>query len=302
MNDGRPHISVCICTYKRPDLLKRLLADLNSQETGERFSFSIVVVDNDKFKSAEAAVQDFASRFSIPITYRVENRQNIAFARNRAIEKAKGDFVAFIDDDEFPTKRWLLTLFETLNKHGVDGVLGPVKPHFAEKPPSWVVKGGFYDRPSYPTGFVINGRKGRTGNVLLRKHVFDAAGALPFRPQFRTGEDQDFFRRMIEKGYVFIWCHEALAYETVPPVRWKRTFMLRRALLRGANSIEHPTFGANDIARSLLAVPTYVLSLPFALVLGQARFMAYLVSLFDHLGRLLAVLGINTIREPYVTE
>src|SRR4051812_10046 len=108
MSEGRPHISLCICTYKRPELLNRLLADLNSQDTGERFSFSIVVVDNDKFKSAEAVVQDFASRSSIPITYCVENRQNIALARNRAIEKAKGDFVAFIDDDEFPTGRWLL--------------------------------------------------------------------------------------------------------------------------------------------------------------------------------------------------
>ena len=302
MSEGRPHISVCICTYKRPDLLRRLLADLNSQETSERFSFSIVVVDNDKLKSAEVIVEDFASRSALPITYCVENRQNIALARNRAIEKTRGDFVAFIDDDEFPTKRWLLTLWETLNEHGVDGVLGPVKPHFAEQPPSWVVKGRFYDRPSYPTGFVIDGRKGRTGNVLLRKRVLDAAGAQPFRPQFRTGEDQDFFRRMIEKGYVFIWCHEALAYETVPPLRWKRTFMLRRALLRGANSIEHPTLGAKDIAKSLLAVPAYVLSLPFALVLGQAKFMAYLVSLFDHVGRLLALLGINAIREQYVTE
>jgi hypothetical protein len=51
-----------------------------------------------------------------------------------------------------------------------------------------------------------------------------------------------------------------------------------------------------------LAVPAYVLSLPFAFVLGQAKFMAYLVSLFDHLGRLLALLGINAIREQYVTE
>jgi glycosyltransferase involved in cell wall biosynthesis len=302
MSEKRPHISVCICTYKRPDLLKRLLADLARQETAGRFTFSILVVDNDNLRSAESVVQDCVSGSLVPITYCVENRQNIALARNRAVEQASGDFIAFIDDDEFPTKRWLLTLFNTLDEHDVDGVLGPVKPHFDKQPPGWVVKGGFYDRPSYPTGLVIDGRKGRTGNVLLSKHVFAAAGTEPFRPEFRTGEDQDFFRRMIEKGYVFIWCHEALAYETVLPVRWKRTFMLRRALLRGANSVEHPTFGASDIAKSLLAVPAYSVTLPFALVLGQARFMAYLVSLFDHLGRLLAVLGINPIKEQYVTE
>src|SRR5205085_902502 len=103
----------------------------------------------------------------------------------------------------------------------------------------WVVKGNFYDRASYPTGFVIDWKKGRTGNVLLKRHLFDA-DTPPFRPEFVTGEDQDFFGRMIDKGYVFIWCHEALAYETVPPIRWKRTFMLRRALLQGATSLVHP--------------------------------------------------------------
>ncbi len=38
--------------------------------------------------------------------------------------------MAFIDDDERPPDRWLLTLFKAYEKYGVDGVLGPVKPHF----------------------------------------------------------------------------------------------------------------------------------------------------------------------------
>ena len=70
-----------------------------------------------------------------------------------------------------------------------------------------------------------------------------AGDAQPFRPEFLTGEDQDFFRRMIDRGHVFVWCDEAVAYEVVPPVRWRRTFMLRRALLRGRISLLHPTFG-----------------------------------------------------------
>ena len=173
--------------------------------------------------------------------------------------------------------------------------------HFDEEPPKWVVKGKFYERPTYTTGFVIDWRKGRTNNVLLKKRIF-AAGAQPFRPEFRTGEDQDFFRRMIEKGHVFIWCNEAVAYEAVPPIRWKRMFMLRRALLQGTDSVVHPTFGALDIAKSVIAIPAYTGALPFALVLGHHRFMILLVKLFDHIGRLLALLGINPIREPYVTD
>jgi len=182
----------------------------------------------------------------------------------------------------------------------VDGVLGPVKRHFDEEPPKWVVKGKFYERPTYPTGFVIDWSKGRTNNVLLKRRIV-AASAQPFRPQFLTGEDQDFFRRMIEKGHVFVWCNEAVVYEVVPPIRWKRTFMLRRALLGGAVSVIGPTFGALAIAKSVIAVPAYTAALPFALVLGHHRFMILSVKLFDHLGKLLALIGIKPIR-AYVTD
>lgn len=295
------HINVCICTYKRPPLLKRLLEELGGQDTSGLFTYSIVVVDNDYLQSAKPVVVDFAITSSIPIKYCVEPRQNIALARNKAVENASGDFVAFIDDDEFPTKRWLLTLFKTCNEYKVDGALGPVERHFDEKPPKWIIKGNFYERPTYPTGMIIDWRKGRTNNTLLKRRII-LTGSQPFRPEFRTGEDQDFFRRMIQEGHVFIWCNEAVVYEVVPPVRWKRSFMLRRALLQGTVSVLHPSFGALDIAKSIIAIPAYMAALPFALVLGHHRFMILLVKICDHLGKLFALLGINLIREPYVTE
>src|SRR5204863_2947919 len=142
------------------------------------------------------------------------------------------------------------------------------EPHCDVAPPRWVVQSKFYDRPSYPAGFIIDWRKGRTGNVLLKKRLFETE-AQPFRAEFRTGEDQDFFRRMIERGHAFAWCHEAMAYEVVPPIRWKRTFLLRRALLRGAVSRLHPTSGAVAVLKSTVAAPLYLVALPVALVMGQ---------------------------------
>jgi succinoglycan biosynthesis protein ExoM len=296
-----PHISVCICTFKRPDFLRHLLRELAVQETDGRYTFSAVIVDNDRERSAEAVVSEFASNSRMACIYRVEAEQNIARARNLAVEHADGDYVVFIDDDEFPIQRWLLTLFDACEKYQVDGVLGPVKPYFDSTAPKWVVAGKFYDRPSYPTGMVIDWKKGRTGNTLLKKYVFENE-TQPFNPEFLTGEDQDFFQRMIEKGYKFIWCHEAVAYETVPPIRWNRGFMLRRALLRGKTQISYPTFGALDVLKSVVAVPLYTVVLPFAFLLGQHRFMNVLVRLFDHLGKILALVGITPVSEQYVTE
>ena len=301
MKSETKHISVCVCTYKRPEFLKRLLNALGEQKTGGLFTYSIVVADNDQLQSGEAVVEEFRKSHSVAIRYCVEPRQNIALARNRAIENAEGDFVAFIDDDEFPARNWLLNLFRACEQYQVDGVLGPVRRHFDETPPKWIVKGEFYERPIHPTGLPVLWSLGRTGNVLLRKTVF-TPGEPPFRPEFRHGEDQDFFRRAIASGRRFIWCSDAIAYEVVPPVRWKRTFMLKKALLRGATAALHPTLGVADILKSVIAVPAYALALPFALILGQHRFMTLLVKLCDHLGKLLALLGINPIREQYVTE
>jgi len=301
MTSEPQHITVCVCTYKRPRLLKRLLDEVGRQESDGRFTYSIVVADNDHLQSGKEVVSNFAAASKVRVQYCVEARQNIALARNKAVENATGDFVAFIDDDEFPATRWLLTLFEACHAYEVDGVIGPVKRYFDEQPPKWVIKGDFYERPTYPTGLIIDWTKGRTNNVLVKRSVV-GSDTQAFRPEFRTGEDQDFFRRMIDKGHKFIWCGEAVVYEVVPPIRWKRTFMLRRALLRGTVSVLQPTFGAVDIAKALVAIPAYTVALPVALVLGHHRFMALLVRLCDHLGTLLSVLGINPIREPYVTD
>src|ERR1019366_879164 len=301
MANQTKHISVCVCTYKRPKFLKRLLGELAYQETDGLFTYSIVVADNDCSRSAEALVSDFAAGSNISVRYCVEPQQNISLARNKAIKNATGDFIAFIDDDEFPTKRWLLTLFKACHKQDVEGVLGPVRCHFDEKPPKWVVKGKFYERPTYPTGFVIDWTKGRTGNVLLKRRIFEACDR-PFSPEFHRAGDQDFFRRMIAKGHVFIWCNEAVAYEVVPPIRWTRSFMLKRALLRGTISLQHPTSRLRSIATSVVAVPVYTVALPFALLLGQHRFMDLLVRLFDHLGKLLAFVGIKPVKNQFITD
>ncbi|MBN1364107.1 MAG: glycosyltransferase, partial [Syntrophaceae bacterium] len=224
------HISVCICTYRRPDLLKRVLEKLGDQETAKLFTYSIIVVDNDDRKSARDIVKDVRNKSSIPVDYYNEPRNSIPLARNMAVKNAKGNYVAFIDDDEFPLNNWLLNLYQTCNRYDTDGVLGPVKPHFEKAPPSWIIKGKFFERPSYKTGFLLHWRDTRTGNVLMKKSIFNDSKNM-FNPEFRHGEDKEFFKRMIEKGYSFIWCKEAPVYETQTSNRFTRTYLLKRALV-----------------------------------------------------------------------
>ena len=60
-------------------------------------------------------------------------------------------------------------------------------------------------------------------------------------------------------------------------LRWKRMYLLRKALLRGACAALRPTVGVRDVTNSVIAVPIYGLALPFAALLGQHRFMDLLV-------------------------
>ncbi len=292
-----PHISVCICTYQRPKLLYRLLGALTEQVTEGHFTYSIVVADNDAERSAEPVVAGLVPAYPLELAYAVEPRQNIALARNCAFALAKGRFIAFIDDDEYPIRNWLLNLWSAAETYKADGVLGPVKPDFETPPARWIRAGRLFERPEHITGFVMPWRETRSGNVLFKREIVNGAGP-PFREQFGTGsEDVDFFRRMVLRGRVFIWCNEAVVYETIPRHRMTRRFQLRLALLRGGNSLRHENPNRlMDIMKSYAALVVYGLSLPVLFVLGNHLFMEYLIKTSDHAGKILQLLGLNPIK------
>lgn len=299
MNDAmKVHVSVCICTFKRPALLKRTLEKLTEQQVRENVSFSIVVADNDQNHSAEVTVSAFREASRLEVVYCVEPRQNIALARNKALEHARGDFAAFIDDDELPAVDWMQRHLEMFADPTISGSLGPVRPFFDDPPPHWLVQGRFCERAEYATGLVLNWRQTRTGNVMFRRAILNGLEE-PFRQVFGNGgEDQDFFKRMIENTHRFVWCNEAVVHEIVPPERWKRRYMFKRAFLRGQN--ERQLLSVRSVAISLIAFPIYSLMLPILLLTGQALFVRYAIRLLDHLGKLVAVFGFRPLGNKYL--
>jgi glycosyltransferase involved in cell wall biosynthesis len=276
-------------------MLQRLLRRLQAQRTSGRFDYSILVVDNDSSLSAADAVSKIAIESLVPIKYCGAPHKNIALARNVAVTSADGELIAFIDDDETPIDEWLLNLFLVYRSTGADGVLGPVRPVYEEVPPQWVLRAKLFDRPSYPTGTVLDWNMTRTGNVLLRRSIFDDPANL-FDPSFKHSEDKEFFKRMTEQKLTFVWCAEAVVYETEPADRFRRTYFVRRALIRGNASMRQMHFSAAAIMKSLIAVVVYASLLPFLHIGGHHLFMRYLIKLCDHVGGLVAVLGIDLAR------
>jgi succinoglycan biosynthesis protein ExoM len=175
-----------------------------------------------------------------------------------------------------------------------------VLPYFEISPPSWVLKGKIFERPAPATGQVLDWQNTRTGNALLKKELF-IKGSVWFDPSYGSGgEDRDFFRRMIAKGHSFIWYNEAPVFEKVPPHRWYKKILVKRALLRGKMALNSANSKSLSVIYSIVAIGIYVCFLPISLILGHHIFMNYLIKTCDHIGKVAAFLGINLIDEKYV--
>ncbi len=231
-------VAICIATCRRPDGLQRLLEGLGKLEFAGPVSLSLrlVVVDNDPERSAEAICQQFGRRLPWPLTYHVEPRPGIAPARNAALATVGRDvdFVAMLDDDEVPCRGWLAELLAVQSAYAADVVGGPVIPHFPRPVPAWVIAGGFFAKPRYPTGRRL--RHAFTNNVLVRADLIWETG-MRFEPQYALMgcEDRDFFQRIGMAGYRIVWADRAVVREWIPPERANSRWIIQR-MFRVGNS------------------------------------------------------------------
>lgn len=299
----RDHVSICVCTFHRNQMLERLLRSLKSQETAGLFDFSVVVVDNDASGPARETVTRLRAELGLLLEYDTEPEQTIPAARNRALEIARGNYIGIIDDDEFAPQRWLITLYRTIQRYKVDGGLGPVYPFFSQKPPRWLLRGRFCERPVIRTGVLLDWTQTRTGNVLLKKDVFDKH-KIRFDLKWKTsGSDRAFFKEAMSAGCRFIAVEEAPVYETVPPERWRKSYYLKRSLVQGFNTQRNSAAEIHGLSQVYVplklaaASGAYMIALPFAACMGSHIFVRCLERGGHHLSRLLGMLGIELIKK-----
>ena len=299
MNSSKIHITVCICTYKRPQFLINLLDHLQNQVTNDLFTYSILIIDNDPKLSAKDLVDQYIKKSEIFIKYLNEKINGISHARNKAINNAEGNLLAFIDDDEYPTNMWLLYLYNTLIKFKADAVLGAVNAQFNQTPPKWVIKSKLFERPCLKSGTILSWNNTRSGNVLLKRDMFENKKNR-FDPLFSQtgGEDKELFYRLIEQNFIFVWCQEAIVYEIIPQERWDVPFLLKRALMRGRGSRNYPTFKNRNIIKSLFAFLLYPIIILYSILFFQKHLLIkFLIKYCDHTGRLFAIFGFKILEK-----
>ncbi len=263
-------------------------------------SLEIIVVDNDAdAQQGAAVVGEMAQAFRFPLRCVVEPRRGHTYAYNRAFGLAcraasTPDYVAVLDDDEYPDPRWLSAMIQVALDYSVDIVGGPVSPVF-EQPDHWLAKSGLFAPVRFATGRVpmIFG----AGNMLIRRAVLEEYLDEPFLHDFAFtgGSDYDFFWRCRIDGRSFAWADEAEVFETTPPARTTVGYLLRRKFRNGteATRLERKFLNSmNGAVRrwytglGLLGIG--LLSLPVAALSGRKAIMDSLIRAARGAGRIAA--------------
>ncbi len=225
-----PLVTVGVCTYKRPEGIAKCLRSLIDQQTS--FPFDIVVTENDASQGSKAVIEqiaDEAKEKGIEIRYYCEPEPNISIARNRCAAQCRGEFLAFIDDDEWAEPDWLEKLVEVQREYNADVVHGLTLPEYSDGYPE-SMKGLIDFRKYWREGMVVESTA--TGCTLFRLSTLKTR-EFPFDLSFGKtgGEDTECTFYLFQKqGTKIIQSLKPVTYEFYPVERsnisyyWKRSY------------------------------------------------------------------------------
>lgn len=231
-------ISVNVCTYNRAEMLRGALESLICQKTDGNFSYEIVVIDNASTDDTKAVVEQVSKNSPVPIRYIFEENKPVAQARNRGVKESQGAWIAFFDDDQLAESDWLYELYDMASETGANCTGGPCLLRLKEQELNRLIP---TLRAIY--GYGNKGNKKRrcnrntvpgTGNALVKRTVFDIVGNFDITMEY-SGEDTDFFQRVLRAGFEIWFTPKAKIYHIVPSYRLKDDYFLWTLSRLGCN-------------------------------------------------------------------
>jgi glucosyl-dolichyl phosphate glucuronosyltransferase len=131
--------SVIVCTHNGGALVEGTLESLVSQDFPAE-AFEILVVDNASTDATPEVIRGIAGRHPGRIRIVREDVLGLSSARNRGVREARGEVLAFTDDDARASPVWLRALVDTCERPGIGCAGGPVLAVPGEPLPEWVTR------------------------------------------------------------------------------------------------------------------------------------------------------------------
>lgn len=207
----RPSVSVVVPTWRRPALLERCLEALVRQ-TLSPSKYEIVVCDDGPDEATRTLVERIADAHRarglcvryLPVTA----TQGPAGARNAGWRDARGEIIAFTDDDTIPDPHWLEAGLAAM-ADGACAASGSIVVPLPERPTDYEADASGLARAEFATANVFVDR-----SALISVDGFDERFTSAWR------EDSDLQFSLLAAGGRIVNASEAIVVHPVRPARW----------------------------------------------------------------------------------
>jgi hypothetical protein len=207
-------LSILIASYNRSSSLLSSLRELTRQAVPEGIDLEVVIVDNNSTDETKNVVALFVGKNPCRFRYFLETSQGKSAALNKGILEAKGEILAFTDDDCLPNPDWVATI---VSEFAADPSLGAIGGRVElydkqDKPVSirTCTQRTQISTPSQLFSLLIGCNMAVRRGVCEKVKKFDTS--LGPGKRARALEDMDFLYRIYKQGFRMLYSPAVLVF------------------------------------------------------------------------------------------
>jgi glycosyltransferase involved in cell wall biosynthesis len=261
-------ITVILCTYNRCQSLVQALESVAQQKFRQAVEWEVLVVDNNSSDQTRYVAERFCREHAARFRYVFEPQQGKSYALNTGIGEARGDLVAFMDDDVTVEPEWLDNLTSALVNGEWAGAGGRILLRWKAAPPRWLPFQGPYSLAGVLAGFDLGDVACELKehvpvgtNMAFRKTMFEKYGGFrtdlgPTTNSLIRNEDLEFGHRLVLAGERLRYEPNAIVYHPISEERIRKRYFQTWYFDYGRANIRE--YGVAPEAKCYLGIPRYL--------------------------------------------